>query len=159
MELNLRGKSAAITGASKGIGLAIAEELAREGVNLRLVARNREELQRAADDLRSRFQITVETEAIDLSQREARDAFAHSCAATDILINCAGAIPGGALDQVTEDAWRDAWDLKLFGYIGITRVVCTTDEFARLRPMTPRAARLSLEYAILLAIGLAVFTP
>ena len=54
MELNLRGKSAAITGASKGIGLAIAEELAREGVNLRLVARNREELQRAADDLRSR---------------------------------------------------------------------------------------------------------
>lgn len=123
MELNLRGKSAAITGASKGIGLAIAEELAREGVSLRLAARNRDELQRAADGLRSRFQITVETEAIDLSQRDRRDAFAHSCAPVDILINCAGAIPGGALDQVTEDAWREAWDLKLFGYIGITRIV------------------------------------
>jgi NAD(P)-dependent dehydrogenase (short-subunit alcohol dehydrogenase family) len=123
MELNLRGKSAAITGASKGIGLAIAEELAREGVNLRLAARNREELQRAADDLRSRFQVSAETDAIDLSKRDQRDAFAHSCAAVDILINCAGAIPGGALDQVTEDAWREAWDLKIFGYIGISRIV------------------------------------
>ena len=123
MELNLRGKSAAVTGASKGIGLAIAEELAREGVNLRLAARNRDELQRAADDLRSRFQITVEVEAMDLSKRDQRDAFAHRCAAGDILINCAGAIPGGSLDQVAEDAWREAWDLKLFGYIGITRIV------------------------------------
>jgi len=123
MELHLRGKSAAITGASKGIGLAIAEELAREGVNLTLAARNRDELQRAADDLRSRFQISVATEAADLSKREQRDAFAHRCESTDILINNAGAIPGGTLDQVTEDAWREAWDLKLFGYIGITRIV------------------------------------
>ena len=123
MELHLRGKSAAITGASKGIGLAIAEELAREGVDLTLAARTRDELQRAADDLRSRFQISVETEAVDLSKRDQRDAFAHRCAAADILVNNAGAIPGGTLDQVTEDAWREAWDLKLFGYIGIARIV------------------------------------
>jgi len=123
MELNLRGKSAAITGASKGIGLAIAEELAREGVHLRLAARDRGELQRAAEDLRSRFQVSVETDATDLSKRDQRDAFAHKCAVSDILINCAGAIPGGSLDQVAEDAWREAWDLKVFGYIGITRIV------------------------------------
>jgi len=123
MELNLRGKSAAVTGGSKGIGLAIAEELAREGVNLTLAARNRDDLQHAAEDLASRFRINVETEAIDLSKRDQRDAFANRCAAADILINCAGAIPGGALDQVSEDAWREAWDLKLFGYIGITRIV------------------------------------
>jgi NAD(P)-dependent dehydrogenase (short-subunit alcohol dehydrogenase family) len=123
MELHLRGKAAAITGASKGIGLAIAEELAREGVNLTLAARNGDELQRAADDLRSRFQVSVKTEAVDLSQRDQRDAFARRCAAVDILVNNAGAIPGGALDQVTEDAWREAWDLKLFGYIGIARIV------------------------------------
>lgn len=43
--------------------------------------------------------------------------------------------------------------------INIARVVCTTDEFAQLRPMTPRAAQLSLEYSVLLGIGLAVFTP
>jgi NAD(P)-dependent dehydrogenase (short-subunit alcohol dehydrogenase family) len=123
MELNLRGKSATVTGASKGIGLAIAEELAREGANLRLAARNGDELLRVADDLVSRFRVAVETEAIDLSKRDLRDAFAQRSAATDILINCAGAIPGGTLDQVTEDAWREAWELKLFGYIGITRIV------------------------------------
>ena len=123
MELKLRGKSAAITGASKGIGLAIAEELAKEGVNLRLASRNDAELQRVADDLASRFHVTAETQAIDLSKRDVRDAFAHQCGSVDILVNCAGAIPGGAIDQVTEDAWREAWDLKLFGYIGIARIV------------------------------------
>jgi NAD(P)-dependent dehydrogenase (short-subunit alcohol dehydrogenase family) len=123
MELHLRGKSAVITGASKGIGLAIAEEMAREGVNLTLAARNRDELQPAADDLASRFGVKVTPEAIDLAKRDGRDAFARRCAAADILINNAGAIPGGTLDQVSEDAWREAWDLKLFGYIGVTRIV------------------------------------
>jgi NAD(P)-dependent dehydrogenase (short-subunit alcohol dehydrogenase family) len=123
MELNLRGKTAAITGGSKGIGLAVAEELAKEGVNLKLASRNHDELQRVADDLASRFHVTVETQSIDLSNRDVRDAFAHQCRSVDILVNCAGAIPGGSLDQVTEDAWRQAWDLKLFGYIGITRIV------------------------------------
>ena len=58
-----------------------------------------------------------------MSDRNARDAFARECAHVDILVNCAGAIPGGALDQVSEDAWRAAWDLKLFGYVGITRII------------------------------------
>lgn len=123
MELNLRGKLAAITGGSKGIGLAIAEELAREGVNLRLASRSREGLQHVAADLSSRFNVTVETHPIDLSKREVRDEFARQCGNVDILVNCAGAIPGGALDKVAEDAWREAWDLKLFGYIGIARIV------------------------------------
>jgi NAD(P)-dependent dehydrogenase (short-subunit alcohol dehydrogenase family) len=123
MELNLNGKSAAITGGSKGIGLAIAREFAREGVNLHLAARNRDELQREADDIAKRSGVTVETHAVDLSRRDRRDAFARAIAGVDILVNCAGAIPGGTLDQVNEDAWREAWDLKLFGYFGITRIV------------------------------------
>lgn len=123
MELNLRGKSAAITGGSKGIGLAIAEELAGEGVNLRLASRNQEALKHAAADLSNRFDVTVRTHAIDLSKRDVRDQFAHQCGTVDILVNCAGAIPGGAIDQVAEDAWREAWDLKLFGYIGVARIV------------------------------------
>jgi NAD(P)-dependent dehydrogenase (short-subunit alcohol dehydrogenase family) len=123
MELGLSGKTAAITGASKGIGFAIANELAREGVNLRLAARNGAALAKAAATLRSEHRATVTTYEVDLSDRVARDAFAADVADVDILINCAGAIPGGALDQVDEDRWRAAWDLKLFGYIGISRIV------------------------------------
>src|SRR5206468_1887181 len=123
MDLGLHGKTAAITGGSKGIGLAIAEELAREGMSLHLAARSGDDLKRTAADLVSRFGARVEVHPVDLSDRNARDAFARECAHVDILVNCAGAIPGGSLDQVDEDAWRAAWDLKLFGYIGITRIV------------------------------------
>ena len=131
MDLGLKGKTAVITGGSKGIGYAIAEELAREGVDLRLSARSKDELTLAADKLTSRFGVQVGIHPVDLSVRNDRDAFARKSADTDILINCAGAIPGGSLDQVGEDQWRAAWDLKLFGYIGITRIVY--DEMCRRR--------------------------
>jgi 3-oxoacyl-[acyl-carrier protein] reductase len=131
MDLGLKGRTAVITGGSKGIGFAIAEELAREGVHLRLSARSKDELTRAADKLTSGFGVKVGIHPVDLSARDARDAFARAVADTDILVNCAGAIPGGGLDQVTEDQWRAAWDLKLFGYIGITRIVY--DEMCRRR--------------------------
>jgi NAD(P)-dependent dehydrogenase (short-subunit alcohol dehydrogenase family) len=123
MDLGLQGRSAVIAGGSKGIGFAIAAEFAREGVNLHLAARSSDDLKRAASDLISRFGVRVEIHAVDLSDRIRRDAFARECADVDILVNCAGAIPGGALDQVSEEAWRAAWDLKLFGYIGVTRVI------------------------------------
>jgi 3-oxoacyl-[acyl-carrier protein] reductase len=121
MDLGLQGKTAVVTGGSKGIGFAIAEEFAREGVYLHLAARSGDDLKRAAGDLASRFDVRVEIHPVDLSDRNVRDAFARECAHVDILVNCAGAIPGGGLDQVSEDAWRAAWDLKLFGYVGITR--------------------------------------
>jgi short-subunit dehydrogenase len=131
MDLGLQGKTAVITGASKGIGCAIAEELAREGVHLRLAARSANELHRVADLLVSRFGVRVDVYPVDLSVRDDRDAFARRCADTEILVNCAGAIPGGGLDQIDEDTWRAAWDLKLFGYIGTTRIVY--DEMCRRR--------------------------
>jgi 3-oxoacyl-[acyl-carrier protein] reductase len=123
MDLGLRGRTAAITGASKGIGLAVAEELAREGVDLHLAARSKDELTQAAKDIRARYGVAVTTYPTDLSSRAVRDAFARQISFVDILTNCAGAIPGGGLDQVDEDMWRAAWDLKLFGYVGITRIV------------------------------------
>src|SRR5262245_54868467 len=123
MDLGLQGKTAVITGGSKGIGFAIAEELAREGVGLHLSARSGDDLTRAAADLTVRFGARVDVHPVDLSDRVARDSFARECKDVDILVNCAGAIPGGGLDQVGEDAWRAAWDLKLFGYVGITRII------------------------------------
>jgi 3-oxoacyl-[acyl-carrier protein] reductase len=137
MDLGLQGKTAVITGGSKGIGFAIAEEFAREGVSLHLAARSGDDLKRAASDLTSRYAVGVKTHPVDLADRNVRDAFARECAHVDILVNCAGAIPGGALDQVSEDAWRAAWDLKLFGYIGITRIIY--DEMCRRRRGGERA--------------------
>jgi len=123
MNLGLKGRTAVITGGSKGIGYAIAEELAREGVKLHLASRSKNGLDAAARRLTTEHGVKVQTQAVDLSDRQARDAFARDHAFTDILVNCAGAIPGGGLDQVDEDSWRKAWDLKLFGYIGISRIV------------------------------------
>lgn len=123
MELGLHGRTAAITGGSKGIGFAIAEELAREGVSLRLASRSETELKQAAETITARFPVPVQCHPADLSDRAQRDAFARQCIDVDILVNCAGAIPGGTLAQVDEDAWRTAWELKLFGYIGMSRII------------------------------------
>src|SRR3970282_772591 len=111
MELNLKGKRALVTGGSKGIGWACACALADEGCEVMIAARNPP----AAS--RHRFRAT------DLSQRGSAEALAAWAGELDILVNNAGAIPGGDLLRVDEDTWRRAGDLKLFGYINLTRQV------------------------------------
>ena len=109
MDLNLKGKRALVTGGSKGIGRACAQVLAAEGCTVLVAARNPEPGPQA--------------KAIDLSQRGAAEALAEWAGELDILVNNAGAIPGGDLLKVDEESWRRAWDLKLFGYINLTRQV------------------------------------
>ena len=121
MDLNLQGKTALVTGASKGIGLAVARLLAAEGCNLHLVARSKDTLETAREAIRKRHQIAVALHPLDLSQSDSVAQLAESCRDVDILINNAGAIPGGTLAQVDEARWRAAWDLKVFGYINLTR--------------------------------------
>ena len=121
MDLNLRGKTALVTGASKGIGLAVAKALATEGCNLHLVARTKETLEAAREAIRSRHQVAVTLHKLDLSQSASVGELTSSCRDIDILVNNAGAIPGGSVDMVEEARWRAAWDLKVFGYINMTR--------------------------------------
>jgi len=121
MDLNLNGKTALVTGASKGIGLAVARALAAEGCNLHLVARSKETLEAAREAVRKRHQIAVALHPLDLSRSESVAQLAESCRDIDILINNAGAIPGGTLEMIDEARWRAAWDLKVFGYINLTR--------------------------------------
>lgn len=121
MDLNLRGRTALITGASKGIGYASAECLAAEGVNVILVSRTQSELDAARDRIAGRYNVNVQVHAYDLSDSRNVDALVAAHPDLDILVNNAGAIPGGDLQEINEQRWREAWDLKVFGYINMCR--------------------------------------
>ena len=121
MDLKIAGRTALITGGSKGIGLGSAESLAGEGVNVILVSRTKAELDVAQRKLKDRHQVRVEVHALDMSDSRNVDFLARTCPDIDILVNNAGAIPGGHVEEVVETRWRTAWDLKVFGYINMTR--------------------------------------
>jgi NAD(P)-dependent dehydrogenase (short-subunit alcohol dehydrogenase family) len=123
MDLQLAGKRALITGGSKGIGLAAAETLADEGVDLVLAARDQAALDEAAQRVRARRQVSVLTVAADLSRQDEVERLAQAAGRLDILVNNAGAIPPGNLIAVDNTTWRTAWDLKVFGFISLTRLV------------------------------------
>jgi hypothetical protein len=121
MDLGLRGRKALVTGASKGIGRAAAEALAEEGVDVVLVSRTAADLEEARAAIAGKYNVGVRFFALDLSDSKNVDRLAAECADTDILVNNAGAIPGGDLDAIDERRWREAWDLKVFGYVNMTR--------------------------------------
>ncbi len=123
MDLNLTGKTALVTGASKGIGLAAAEALAEEGCTVHLAARSEEVLKAHVERLRAAYQVQVTAHVVDLRNRDDLDRLAADCADIDILVNNAGDIPRGSINDVDESRWRHAWELKVFGYINLTRLV------------------------------------
>lgn len=123
MDLQLKGKRVVVTGASKGIGLAIARSFAREGALLFLAARNAERLDAAAAQLRSETGAQVSVLALDAAAADAGERLLQFGGDIDVLVNNAGAIPGGDLAKIDDARWREAWELKLYGYINITRCI------------------------------------
>ncbi|MGE0733722.1 MAG: short-chain dehydrogenase/reductase [Alphaproteobacteria bacterium] len=121
LELNLAGKKAVVTGASEGIGRAIAKRLGSEGVHLYLAARSGDNLAAVAAEIRSAHKVDIVALPLDLSKSECQQELAKRAADADILINNAGAIPAGTIHDVDEARWRAAWDLKVFGYINLCR--------------------------------------
>ena len=121
MDLKLTGKRALVSGASKGIGRATAMRLAQEGCDVVLVARTREMLEDAAGGIRGLCQVGVEVIPADLSQQAEIERVAAEAGQIDILVNNAGAIPAGDILGLDNDAFRAAWDLKVFGYISMCR--------------------------------------
>jgi NAD(P)-dependent dehydrogenase (short-subunit alcohol dehydrogenase family) len=125
MDLHLRSKVALITGGSRGIGRACAEILASEGCTLHLAARDEAILRQTKEVIASRYDVTVIIHPVDLSQGDEARALGDACAESDILVNNAGAIPRGDLWRIEEPHWREAWDLKVFGYINLCRALYT----------------------------------
>jgi NAD(P)-dependent dehydrogenase (short-subunit alcohol dehydrogenase family) len=123
MDLKIAGKRALITGGSKGIGRASAEVLADEGCDVILVARDEAALKEAADAIRSRRQVKVTTISADLSSEDAIRKVVGEVGEIDILVNNAGAIPPGTLTDIDDAKWRKAWDLKVFGFISLSRAL------------------------------------
>ncbi len=121
MDLNLTGKRALVTGASKGIGRAAALQLAQEGCDVVMVARTAQTLEAAAADIRSRCQVSTLAISADLSRQSEIERVAAEVGGIDILVNNAGSIPAGDLLALDDAKLRAAWDLKLFGYISMSR--------------------------------------
>ena len=122
MDLGLKGKRALVTGASKGIGMAVARTLAAEGCHLNIAARGIETLEKARETLRkSAPDVDVLINSADLSRRDDQERLAQACSEVDILVNNAGSNPAGNLEDTSDEVWRESWDLKVFGYINLCR--------------------------------------
>ena len=104
--------TALITGASRGIGRAIADVLAAEGVNLHLAAQSAERLAAAQDEIRQSHNVGITLHPGDLSKPEVQDELAKATEGIDILINNAGAIPAGTITEVDDARWREAWAMS-----------------------------------------------
>jgi 3-oxoacyl-[acyl-carrier protein] reductase len=123
MDLKLKGRRVLVTGGSKGIGLAIAMSFAREAAQPVLVARSAAELEAAVSAIQRETGVAAQALALDLSTAAGMDKLIANAGDVDILVNNAGAIPGGSLSDVDDARWRQAWELKLFGYINLVRAL------------------------------------
>src|SRR5215472_2703830 len=127
MDLQLTGKVALVTGASKGIGRAVAQELAQEGADVVITARTEEPLAVAAREIAALTNRKIVPLAGDMSKHadvahcvgEALVQFGR----IDILVTCAGSSPGGLLEDLTEEQWMSSLNLKFMGYVRTVRAV------------------------------------
>lgn len=122
-----RRRVALVTGASRGIGRATAEELAMQGADVLVVARDPAALDRAAVEIEGASGRRVEPFAADLSDPDQVLKVAHhlqeAFGVLDILVNNAGATRPGDLFAATEEDWTAGFALKFFGYVRLTRAV------------------------------------
>src|SRR2546428_11516770 len=121
MDLALRHKVVFITGGSKGIGRACALEFAREGARVAVCARREDGLRQAAEAIHQATGADVFTVVGDMTRWEdvqrCVDAAAAHFGGLDILVNCAGASPGGLILNLAEEDWTLSLQLKFMGYV------------------------------------------
>jgi NAD(P)-dependent dehydrogenase (short-subunit alcohol dehydrogenase family) len=120
VDLQLSGKTAVVTGASKGIGLACVEALAREGAKVTGISRDPGNLAKAQEQLQD---LTFQVEAVDLTDADATRAVFERIGVPDILINCAGAARRTPVDELDSKALHAAMEAKYFTYMHATEAV------------------------------------
>jgi 3-oxoacyl-[acyl-carrier protein] reductase len=123
MDLGIRGRTALVCAASRGLGKGCAAALAREGANLVVVARGREALEATAAELRARHGVGVIAVAADVTTDAGRAAALAACPAPDIVVNNAGGPPPGDFREWDRDAWVRALDANMITPILLVRAV------------------------------------
>jgi 3-oxoacyl-[acyl-carrier protein] reductase len=119
MDLNLSGKTAIVTGASRGIGKSIAQTLSAEGMNLTLVARS--PLDEFSASLPTvRLPLSIDMRHADSAARVV-DATLEKFGALDLLVNNAGATKRGDFLSLTDEEWTDGFALKFYGAMRLSR--------------------------------------
>src|SRR5881398_1591559 len=122
MDLGIRGRKALLTGASRGLGRACAFALAQEGVDVTIVARRREALEKTAAEIRAASGVEVATVAADITTAAGRSAALAACPQPDILLNNAdGPLPGDFRDWSRDD-WIAALDTMMLAPIDMMRL-------------------------------------
>ena len=124
MDLGLHGKVALVAAASKGLGRAIAEELATEGADIVMCARGEEALSRARDEIATATGANVLAVAGDVAKSDDVDRITQAAidrfGRVDILVTNAGGPPSAKFESVTDEMWRKAIELTLMSAINLT---------------------------------------
>ena len=123
MDLGIRGKTALVCAASKGLGKGCALALAREGVNLVITARGAEALEATAAEIRNEWKVQVTAVAGDITTAQGREAALKAAPAPDILVNNAGGPPPGDFREWDRETWVKAVDANMITPILMIRAV------------------------------------
>lgn len=147
MDLGIRGKTALVCAASKGLGKACALALAREGVEITIVARTREPLEATAEEIRATG-ARVNTVAADIATEAGRQAALGVCPAPDILVTNAGGPPPGDFRDWTRADWIAALDANMLTPIELIKATLDgmiARQFGRIINMTSSAVKAPID--------------
>jgi 3-oxoacyl-[acyl-carrier protein] reductase len=126
MDIRLDGKSAIVTGGSKGLGLAIAKEYAASGADVAILARDKASLDEAKTEIQKSAKAKVAAISCDVSKaapiKAAYDQVMKEFGKVDILVNNAGQSQAGPILDVTDEMWQADFDLKVFAAIRLVRL-------------------------------------
>lgn len=127
MDVRMDGRRALITGGSQGLGFAMAKRFAESGCDVAILARRTDQLEEAKRDIEGATKQTVWTYSCDVSRADAiaemYGALESDFGAIDVLVNNAGSSQHGKFEELTDQAWQDDLDLKLFGAVRLARLV------------------------------------
>jgi 3-oxoacyl-[acyl-carrier protein] reductase len=123
MDLGIRGRTALVCAASKGLGKGCAMSLAREGVNLVITARGAESLEATAGEIRKKFGVNVTAVVGDITTAQGREAALKAAPAPDILVNNAGGPPPGDFRDWDREVWVKAVDANMIAPILMIRAL------------------------------------